>query len=74
MTKNQERLLNWLLAEHEGCFKQTFGSTNPDLQDFADARRFAEKMREQIGDSGIATVEQRNTVVFVTVADSLVHK
>jgi hypothetical protein len=73
MTKNQERLLNWLLAEHNGLYEQSFG-TDVTTEDLLDARNFAEKMRLQIGDSGIATVEQRNTKVFIKVTESLVHK
>ncbi len=73
MNTKQEKLLNWLLAEYNGHYEQSFG-TSVTIEDLADARRFAEKMREQIGDSGIATVEQRNTKVIIQVQESLVHK
>lgn len=68
LTDKQEKLLNWLLAEHNGRFEQQFG-TEITIEDLADARRFAEKMREQIGNTGIATVEQRNTKVIVQVTE-----
>jgi hypothetical protein len=69
MNTNHQKLLDYLMKEHNGCMIQTFGSTNPSNDDLNDARKFAEGMRKNIGDSGIATVEQRNSRVIVKVTD-----
>lgn len=74
MNTNHQKLLDYLIKEHQGCMIQTFGGSQPTTEDLIDARKFAEGMRKNIGDSGIATVEQRNSRVIVKVAEVLVHK
>jgi len=74
MNTNHQKLLDYLMKEHHGCMIQVFGGTQPTTEDLSDARKFAEGMRKNIGDSGIATVEQRNSRVIVQVAEALVNK
>lgn len=76
MNSNHEKLLKWLESHPNGRMIQTFGSsTQPTLDDIADAKRFAEGMRKNIGNSGIATVEvSYNRVIIQIVAEVAVHK
>lgn len=57
MTKKHTQLLKWLESYPNGRYIEIFGGTSPTNEDHIAAKRFAEGMRTNIGDSGIATVE-----------------
>jgi hypothetical protein len=75
MNINHEKLLKYLESYPNGKMIQSFGSNQPTLDEIAEAKRFAEGMRKNIGDSGIATVEVSYNRVIVQVAESaILHK
>jgi hypothetical protein len=58
MNKKLDGLINWLSSHPKGVYIQTFGDDlKPSEKDMADAARFAEGLRKNIGDSKIASVE-----------------
>ena len=68
MTKNHEKLLKWLEV-YNGRMIEIFGSNQPTQEDLDNAKHFAEGMRKNIGDSGIATVELSYNRVIVQVVN-----
>ena len=75
MNSNHEKLLKWLESHPNGRMIQIFGSNQPTLDDIADAKRFADGMRKNIGNSGIATVEvSYNRVIIQIAAEVALHK
>lgn len=75
MNSNHEKLLKYLETYPNGKMIETFGSNQPTLEDMAEAKRFAEGMRKNIGDSGIATVEvSYNRVIVQIVETADIHK
>ena len=64
ITPKQEKLLKWL-ESYKGRMIEVFGSNQPTQEDLDAAKRFAEGMRVNIGDSGIASVELSYNRVIV---------
>jgi hypothetical protein len=67
MNTNHEKLLKFLESQYNGRMIQSF-DTNEE------AKAFAEGMRKNIGDSGIATVELSYNRVIVQVVAITVTK
>jgi hypothetical protein len=57
MNKHHQGLVKWLESHPKNTYIQTFGDDKPCEESMAEARAFAEKLRANIGDSGIASVE-----------------
>ena len=74
MNSNHEKLLKYLETYKNGRMVQIFGDSQPTLDDIADAKRFADGMRKNIGDSGIATVDVSYNRVIIQVVAQPVHK
>ena len=73
MTKKQEQLVKWL-ESYKGRYIETFGSGEPSIEDLANAKAFAEGMKANIGDSGIATVQLSYNRVITQLVLVPIHK
>lgn len=76
MNSQHEKLLKYLETFPKGKMIEVFGTNQPTLDNMDEAKRFAEGMRKNIGDSGIATVEVSYNRVIVQVAEgvAILHK
>lgn len=76
MNIQHEKLLKYLESYPNGKMIQSFGSHQPTLDDIAEAKLFADGMRKNIGEAGIATVEVSYNRVIVQVAEGMavLHK
>lgn len=76
MNSQHDKLLKYLETFPKGKMIEVFGTNQPTLDNMDEAKRFAEGMRKNIGDSGIATVEVSYNRVIVQVAEgvAILHK
>lgn len=65
MTPNHEKLIKWLESYPNGKYIQVFGDSKPTDQDLVDAKRFADGMRKNVGDSKICSIELSYNRVIV---------